>query len=208
MTIDKKTLAAAVRANDDQTDTTAEAEVSPLPALMVELDIEPDAAFHVAEQRALRALAHVTGQPAEELTVEDAEANREFIKIQGAQFLDGLAAGLRARKIMESGEEVEEPDPTKDPSVRKWMRDRPDSVKLTMRVFPPGCEVEAANGYDLKIPAEGIKGRVVGFTEHETVYVTVENGTIRGECGIDSLVVTDYPTFTPEQIAEILDEDG
>lgn len=89
----------AVVANDQQLDTTAEAEVSPLPALLVELGFEPDAVFEAAKHRALRALAWTTNRDPRELTIEDREENKQFLAHQEAQFLDGFVLAARAVKV-------------------------------------------------------------------------------------------------------------
>jgi hypothetical protein len=93
--IDTTELAFIVSAHDDRMDV-AEGEQSPLPALFTELGIEPTAAFHVAEQRALRVLAISQGKDPAKLRGSDLSPEaKQFMSYMGASFLDGLAAGKR-----------------------------------------------------------------------------------------------------------------
>ena len=85
------------------------------------------------------------------------------------------------------------------------MRSRPEAVKESMRCFPPGCEVRAREGMDLKVPASGMVGRVVSWFEDGSLGVVVEGGTIRGQCEPGWLEVVGYPAMTPDDVASILD---
>ena len=95
----KNELAEACRENDHIQDTAVPGEGSPMPTMFRSLNIEPEDAFYVAEQRALRVLAHTTGRDPRDITRADLKANEAFMAHAGAMFLDGLAVGARVTEL-------------------------------------------------------------------------------------------------------------
>lgn len=115
---------------------------------------------------------------------------------------------VAAPNIVVSVDEAEaEASMADDPSFVEWVRGRPESVQRLLRQWPPGTQVKAREGRELVVPAPGMVGRVVSWTEDGDLGVVAEGGgSIRATCDPEWLEAIGYPSVTPAQIATILDE--
>ena len=93
-----------------------------------------------------------------------------------------------------------------DKEAFAWMKERPDSIKRLMVLFPPSCLVRTVAGQSLRCPAPGTVGIVQSYFESGNIgVIQTPDGVVRAECQPDWIEAVSFRMpCDPDWMKELL----